>query len=207
MTINEIIDHADQARERYPDQFSGAENLQKLIDIIGGRAQDIETQFINLLDERHLSVAIGIQLDGIGQILNLERELGEADEPYRARLVGRTGELAKSGEMESLITAFLTLSQAASVQASDFYPAGVEMVALTDADAEDPVIDAEIIEQMNLVKAGGVLLDLRFAPETTAFEMSDESETDINNNGPTDADHGFGDEALTEGGGLARVIT
>jgi hypothetical protein len=207
MTIEEIDDHAEQIRDRYPDRYRTAANHQKLIDIFGSRFQELETQLFKILDERHLSVAVGVQLDGLGQILDLERELGESDESYRARLVGRTGELSKSGEMENLITSFLTLSQATSVFASDFYPAGVLLVALTDIDAEDPAIDQAIIDQMALVKAGGIKLILEFAPETDYYELSDVSEVDGSNNGPISSTNGLGDESLTEGGGLARVIT
>lgn len=206
MAIEQITDHAEQAKERLPDQFSGATNLLALLDDIGARYQDIETQFFKLLDERHLSVAVGVQLDGLGQILDLERELGQNDTDYRAALVGRSGELSKSGEIENLIFPFLTLTGAALVFSSDYYPAGVLLVAHNDADAESAAIDTNIIENMNKVKAGGVDLTLLFAEETTFLELSDESETDINNNGPTSADNGLGDEALTEGGGLARVI-
>jgi hypothetical protein len=212
MTIGEITDHADQIKARYPSQFDENSNedkninLAKLINIIGGRVQELETQFFKLLDERHLSVAVGVQLDGIGQILNLARDVGEVDEAYRARLVGRTGELAKSGEIESLISTFMTLTQAVSASTFEFFPAGFMMVAHLDTDAEDPDIDQAILTQMNLVKAAGVKLILEFAPETNYFRLSDESETDVNNNGPPSAEHGLGDETLTEGGGLARVI-
>jgi hypothetical protein len=212
MTIDEITDHADQIKARYPSQFDENAienknvNLAKLIDIIGGRVQELETQFFKLLDERHLSVAVGVQLDGIGQILNLARDVGEVDESYRARLVGRTGELAKSGEIESLISTFMTLTQAAFAFTDEFYPAGFTMVAHLDADAEDSTIDQAIVDQMNLVKAGGVKLILEFAEETEYFELSRSSETDANNNGPDSSDHGLGHQTLTEGGGLARVI-
>lgn len=210
MTIPEINDHAEKIKERYPAQFrdDGVRNvnLNKLIDIIGGRVQELETQLMKILNERHLSVAVGVQLDGIGEILDLDRELGEADEPYRARLVGRTGELAKSGEIESLIATFMPLTGAAAAWVAEYYPAGVMMIAHLDADAEDPDVDAAIVEQMNKVKAGGVDLILGFAEETTFLELSDESEADINNDGPQSADNGLGDESLTEGGGLSRVI-
>ncbi len=210
MTINEITDHAEQIKERYPDQFRqvGVKNvnLDKLIDIIGARFQGLETQLFNILNERHLSVAVGVQLDGLGEILDLSREVGETDEPYRARLVGRTGELAKSGEIESLIATFMPLTGAAFAWVAEYYPAGIMMIAHLDADAEDPAVDLSIIEQMNMVKAGGIDLTLGFAEETTFLELSDESEADVNNNGPTSADNGLGDESLTEGGGLSRVL-
>ena len=171
MTIEEITDHAEQAKERLPSQFNDAVNFRGFFDIAGARFQELETQLFNILDQRHLSVAVGVQLDGIGQILDLERELGESDASYRASLIGRTGELAKSGEMENIITSFLTLTGAVSVEATDFYPAAVNIVALLDADVEDSDIDQAIVDNMNLVKAAGVNLIMTFSPLNWAIKV------------------------------------
>lgn len=207
MTIEQITDHAELAKERLPDQFSRATNLNNFFNVAGARTQELEDQLFNILDQRHLTIATGVQLDGIGQILDLEREVGETDIAYRGRLIARTGELAKSGEMENLIVPFKNLTGASSVWVSEYYPAGVQLVAFYDGDTVSAELDAVIVASMNIVKAAGINLTLQYAEETTYFELADESETDVNNNGPTSADHGFGDEALTEGGGLARVIT
>lgn len=205
MTIDQITDHAQAIKDRIPSHLDGAVNLQKLFDIIGPRFQELETQLFNLLNNRHLTVAAGVQLDGIGQILDLVRLVGQSDIDYRAALIARSGELAKSGEMESLIGAFYNFTNATHVDASEYYPAGVLLVASNDADPESVVIDQAVIDNMELVKAAGVELTMQVA-EINAFTLSDASEADANNNGPTDADHGLGDEILTEGGSLSRAI-
>jgi len=177
-----------------------------LIDIFSARTQELEDQLIKLLDERAISNSAGAQLDGIGVILNTPREVGETDNAYRNRLTGVTGQLALSGEIETLITVYLALTQAASVEAIEYYPAGVMLTAVYDGDIQNPDLDQSIISAMNETKAAGVELDLRFVEEGTFLELADESETDANGNGPIDPNQGLGDEVLTEGGGLARAI-
>lgn len=204
--ITQITDHSTRALNRLPDQFNGAANLRNLITIIGDRAQEIENVFIALLDERALSVAVGRQLDNIGTILDTARELGETDNAYRARLFAQTSQIEKSGELESVIEVFnfLTEPDAGSI-VIEVYPAGLSLTAIKDTDAEDPVIDQQNRDAMEVVKAGGIRLFLQIA-ETDSFYFSDASEVDGSNNGPIDALHGLGDEVLTDGGSLARAF-
>lgn len=206
MSIEQITDHADQAKDRLPRHLDAATNFLALLDIVGARTQELETQNFKLLDERHLSVAVGVQLDGLGQILNLPREVGQNDADYRAELVAATGVLAQSGQIEVLIDTFLRLSLALFLTVDEIYPARMQMVAHYDADTVDPAIDQAILDAMDRIKAGGVGLDLLYAEETTFFSFADVSEVDASDNGPSSADNGFGDEALSEGGGLARLI-
>ena len=206
MTIEQITDHAEKAKERLPRFLDDATNFNALIEIAGARTQDLETELFNLLDQRYLTIAVGAQLDGIGQILNHEREIGQSDSDYRLELIAETGKLALSGQIESLILLFRSLTSAVDSDLVEFYPASVSLTAFYDADSEDPILDGNIVAAMNEVKAAGVHLDLRFVEETEYFEFSDISEIDGSGNGPIDAIHGLGDEALAEGGGLSRLI-
>ena len=206
MTIEKITDHNVKAKDRLPRFLAGAVNFNALIDVASARTQDLETELFNLLDQRNLTDAIGLQLDGLGQILNLEREVGQSDTNYRQALIGETGQLALSGQIESLINVFNALTLAVSSDVVEFFPASVLLTAFYDGDTVDPIIDQSIIDAMDKVRAAGVNLDLRFAEETEYLELSDVSEIDVNGNGPTDAIHGLGDEALLEGGGLSRLI-
>lgn len=206
MPIDQITDHQDRAKARLPGFMQGAINIEDFLDAIVAESQNLETVFFQLLDERHLSVAVGAQLDGIGEILAVDREVGQSDADYRTALIDRNEQLAKGGEIETLLEIFIEVSSAVFVTAAEYYPAGMLLIAHLDADTEDSIIDQNILSTMNDAKAGGVELDLRFAPETEVFSMAQESETDGNNDGPQDADEGFGDEALPDGGGLARAI-
>lgn len=206
MTIEKITDHAQRLKNRLPRFLDGSSNLNALLDIAGGRFQELETQLFKLLDERHLSVAVGAQLDGLGEILDLPRKVGQTDPSYRQDLIGQAGQLSLSGEVESLIASFLDLSLATFLTVFEYYPAAILLVGHYDADPVDPNIDQSIVEAMARVRAAGVELDLRYAEETTYFWFSDAADVDGNGNAPLDTNHGFGDEVLTGGGGLARLI-
>lgn len=85
-------------------------NLQKLIKSVVEPAQEIEDVNWELKTERLLSTAIGQQLDEIGIILGLPRELNESDEDYRERLQFQIFINSSNGTPEDSIRAldFLT---------------------------------------------------------------------------------------------------
>lgn len=206
MTIEKITDHAEAAQARLPSQFAGATKLQALIGKIGERAQGIETVLFDLLNNRALSTATGLQLDNLGTILDTARTVGETDDSYRARLFSETSQLEKSGEPEHLIEVFNFLLTPDSMWYEELYPATVQLTAHDDTDPESAVIDADVREAMENAKAGGIEIILQMATSTDYFMLANVSETDINGNGPIDALHGLGDETLTEGGKLARAF-
>lgn len=209
MPIDKIIDHQTRAKARLPGFMQGKTNIEALLDAFVSESQSLEDVFFQLLDQRHLTVATGTQLDGIGQIVDLDRNPTETDSNYRTRLIARAGELAKGGEIETLLTSFINLtvlSGTDTLDLSEVWPATVIMTWLSDdADPQDPAADAELVTGMNAVRAGGVRLDLMRNEVTNNFQFSDESEI-VGGNGPLDLLHGFGDEALTDGGQLGRRI-
>lgn len=201
-----IIDHIQGAKDRLPSHMDGAANMALFWEIVGKQFNDIEAEQDNLLLLRSVLLGVGAQLDGIGQIVDLARTVGQTDASYRTALLGRTAELSKSGEVEALIVSYKALTSAASVTAADNYPAGVQLTANTNTDPEDPLQDADTIVAMNLVKAGGIDLTLSIGLDTGSLTLSDISEADGNQNGPQSATEGLGDEILTDGGGLTRIL-
>ena len=208
MVITKITDHQGRAKNRLPGFMLGASNIEAFIDAISAEAQVLESVFFQLLDERHLTVAVGTQLDGLGQILDLDRVVGQTDASYRIALIARAGELAKGGEIETLITAMVNITSLVSPESlfvHEAYPATVLIEHITDVDAEDAAVDADLIATMNAIRAGGVQLHIMRTGISNSFEFSDESEV-VGGDGPLDADHGFGDETLPDGGGLGRRL-
>jgi len=206
MSITKITDHAERAKNRLPEQFNGAANLLSLLDALGSRYQGMEDVIDDLTTNRKLSTATGLQLDNIGTILNTDRIIGELDNVYRSRIFAATSQLEKSGEVESLIELYYFLMNPVLVRFQEIYPAGVQLTAHTDTDPNDTETDILNRTAMGVVKSGGIEMLLYVAPENDDFYLSDVSEVDGSNNGPTDILHGLGDEALTDGGKLARVF-
>jgi len=206
MSLTKITDHATRAKDRLPDQFNGATNLLALIDIIGARYQSVEDVVYDLYENRTITNSNGKQLDNAATILNVVREAGESDNAFRARIFAATSQLEKSGEPESVIELYKFLLNPALVRYQEIYPAGFQLTAHIDTDPNDPATDANNRAAMEVVKAGGIRMHLYVARENDDLYFSDASEVDGSNNGPTDILHGLGDEALTDGGKLARAF-
>lgn len=209
MTIIQITDHTTRAKDRMPGFMQSATNMNLFLDVINNEMQVLETVFFQLLDQRHLSVAVGAQLDGIGEILDLKRIGLESDTDYKARLSARTNELSKSGTIESLVSAFIektTLVAPEEISLLEIYPATIYMTWLSDSvDPQDQAEDLKLVNGMNELRAGGVRLDIIRNGVSNNFQFSKVSEL-VGISGPTDINFGFGDETLTDGGQLGRKL-
>lgn len=206
MSLTRITDHATRAKDRLPDQFNGATNLLALLDALGSRYQGIEDVLYDLYANRTITNSTGKQLDNAATILNVVREVGELDNAFRARIFAATSQLEKSGEPESVIELYKFLLNPLLVRFQEIYPAGFQLTAHIDTDPNDPTTDTNNRAAMDVIKAGGVEMLLYVARENDDLYFSDASEVDGNNNGPIDILHGLGDEALIDGGKLARAF-
>lgn len=206
MSIEKITNHPERALDRLPNRFSRSSQFRDLIELIGNRHQEIENTLVDLLELRGLSSANGKQLDNAGQILNVDRDVGENDASYRSRLFSATAQLEKSGEIESVIEVFGFLYSTTSVIYAEIYPAAFSLTAHVATDDEDPELDQYNYTAIQSVRAGGVDFHVTLSPQTDYLYLSDVSEVDANGDGPIDADHGLGDESLLEGGMLSRAL-
>ncbi len=80
-------------------------NFQKLIKAICSLGQEAEDVNWQLKTERWLSSAVGQQLDEIGILLGLPRNINESDESYRERLQFQIFINSSSGTPEQVIAA------------------------------------------------------------------------------------------------------
>ncbi len=60
-------------------QFEGSENLKGFLESFLQQFQDLQISELQLLNERYLDTAVGKQLDGIGEIVGLERPEKDVD--------------------------------------------------------------------------------------------------------------------------------
>lgn len=77
-------------------------NIEKLIDVFAQQIQDLEAVFFELLLNRLLDAAVGVQLDVIGRIVGLARSAFTDDE-YRDRLRGQIILNLSSGELPQIL--------------------------------------------------------------------------------------------------------
>ena len=85
MTISEVTTHVAEAQDNVVEQFRGKTTLAALIESWVQQIQDLETAAFEVLEDTLLSTAVGVQLDGIGEVLNEERQ-GKSDADYRVAL-------------------------------------------------------------------------------------------------------------------------
>lgn len=195
-----ITDHSTKAIERLPGYQQDATNWGKLLRALNVEIQALEDALDSLLNQRHLAVAIGAQLDGLGTIMDLARE-GRTDADYRAALQNRATELANSGEADVILTSYKFLTAAPVVTLIELQPATCEVTAFFDiVESLTAQQDATIIAAMQKIKAAGVQLillvvqDLAATPGVgEAFLWGDEVNADGNGDITADPDKGLGD--------------
>lgn len=64
---------------RLANQFDGSENLKSFLESFLNEFQELENSGLQLLNERYLDTAVGAQLDGIGEIVGVDRPYGSVD--------------------------------------------------------------------------------------------------------------------------------
>ena len=119
MTV--INNHFERAISLLAGQFRGKpsedgySNLQKLIKAFAESYQEADDANQQLLSERSLETAFGVQLDGLGEILGLPREDGESDDDYRERLIFQSFINNASGTPEDVMRVLKFLTNATQV--------------------------------------------------------------------------------------------
>lgn len=131
-------------------------NFELLVRSYAAEVQALDTAATELLTLTTLNGAEGVQLDGLGQIIGIERQ-GLDDEPYRSLLRSQIRINRSGGSIEQLneIIRFATNTTAAD-QAFDLvesFPADFKITFTTILDADVGPIAAEA---MYLGKAAGV---------------------------------------------------
>lgn len=180
-------DIAERLRGLLPYQFQSQPNMISLIDGFAVSGQDMEDQLYRLFNELSIKDAIGEQLDGIGTILGEERG-DKGDEDYRASLSVRITINISRGEPETLISVLAAITESTYVQLTELYPARVEMFF------NGIVVPADLVANMNRVKAAGIQLTLVGNSSANPFTLAGD---------PVGA--GFNEVGLDIGGELSEV--
>lgn len=137
-------------------------NLQKLISALAESVQDVENVIQQLRTGRNLDSAEGVQLDGIGEILDLPRLDDETDENYRERLKFQSFINGATGTPEEVIAIFKFLTNAEKVRYIEYYPAAFQMI--TDG-TTFPSPASDLIEAIQRASPAGV----QYTPVTANY--------------------------------------
>jgi hypothetical protein len=101
-------------------------DLQKLIAIYIQQIQELETMWFELINERTMDTAVGVQLDGLGDIVGEER-FGRNDDDYRVAIKGRIRLNLSNGTAEDIVAVIRSQLGEYTVELSeDSFPAHFE---------------------------------------------------------------------------------
>lgn len=175
--VDQITDHSDRAKTLLLSQYREKPNFNNVVEIFAAKIQDLETVYFDLLLNRALDTSVGVQLDGLGDILGEER-IGRSDTAYRTALGIRIKINISSGEPETLMEIFASLTDATQVSYSEFYPAGAQLTS------DGTTVPPNLLEGMYSIAPAAILLILILS-STTPFVF------DLDPDGAGFADVGF----------------
>lgn len=148
--------------------------LQSLIYGLASGGQDLQNTLQTFQTQRWLSTAVGLQLDGIGQILGLARKPDQSDSDYREDLVFQVRINNGSGTPEQVIDAAKFFSDASKVWYTEVYPAAY-LIATNGLEFPNPPVDLANGMQ-SLSPAGVRFIGLILTYNTIPFTFSGDSE-------------------------------
>lgn len=157
MALTKITDHERLARADLLEQFKGLPNIEAILDVVSTKVQEIEEAFWQLLLERFLPTAIGVQLDMIGRIVLRDRA-NLVDDVYRAVLRGKIAANLSSGtHPEVLHVVELCIDSATTGAVAEVvleYPAGATIRVTADPLVAD--LGPHVADLITIAESSGV---------------------------------------------------
>ena len=128
-----ISNHTQRAIALLASQFQQSllggdyNRFQKLIQAFVTQFQEIDDVNQTLKFNRAIDTSVGVQLDGLGQILGLARLPDEGDEDYRETLKFQIFINKSNGTPEEVIAVLKFLTKATKIRYHEYYPAAFQM--------------------------------------------------------------------------------
>lgn len=173
------FDYRQSVEKDTLEQFRGKPNIQVLHEVLAKQLQDVYDFFMELNLHRNLRDAVGTQLDGIGDIVVLDRAeaskfakaagLGDAsdDEVYRKYLFYKVMKNTNNCTYPELIKAFRMFWEKPLYYSEDpEYPATIFL----KTDTLSPEDHAEDLLSAPIIKAAGVGIHITATTESPTIE-------------------------------------
>lgn len=157
MNWQPIVDHVNQALARLLEQYKNKPKLAALLTGFITEIQELEDVLNVLGTQRGIDVAVGAQLDGIGEIVGISRPPGMNDSDYLFLIKTKIIQNLNEGTAEEFIAAAQFFTNQTDYFYAEVYPAAVDYFVYTPI---DPVV------------AAGIKIRLeKFLPATVKLEM------------------------------------
>lgn len=198
----EITDHCLQGQDRFIEPFKSKPRLDALLCVYLDQVQELEAVLWDVLVDRYIDTAVGVQLDVLGSIVGQGR-LGLGDDDYRTLIRARIKVNLSDGHPEQLIE-ILSLIQDPDepgvIELYEYPPASFIITILGDIGSLDPALAFLLL---NAARAAGVGFSFVFSTEPLGEQFTLDSDTTQT----LDVSLGLGDTLdLTDGGKLTSAM-
>lgn len=152
--IDSIItpNHTARALSLLIEEFKRSGGINSIVRVSVDEAQEVENVGSNLLTNRRLDQAGGAQLDGLGDIVGVDRE-GRLDEEYRAAIRFQIFINVSNAEPETIITAIRFVTQATRVRLWEIQDATIQLFT------NGVIIPDDIVTFTESITAAGVNIE------------------------------------------------
>lgn len=169
--IIDFQNDSNRGTDLLPEVFKNSDNIKKLINIYMQMIQELHDAGKDVYSKINILEADGDQLDDIfGNILDLERELGQSDDEYRALLLATAPKLSQGGEISVLKNMYRSLTSSSKVTLIEYQPAMFIMTAEV-ADLSSVNV-AYLQEQLGEMKAASVRMELALGTLNNSFTFN-----------------------------------
>jgi hypothetical protein len=139
------------------------------------QVQELEDILYDLLIQRGISVAVGVQLDRIGILVGLPRAGGQSDIEYRALLEVQITRNLSYGSGDTLINITAAMTESSIVTLDEYFPAEIEIIFNGDrvsglADIIDSVAMGGV--KVSLVEYDGTPFGFEGDPDILGFSST-----------------------------------
>ncbi len=195
--ITKNTEHTAEGLLLFIDRYKNKPRLASLLLIFLDQVQELEDALFQLITDRAIDAAVGVQLDILGDIVGQPERVGLSDDDYRTIIKARIKVNRSDGHAEQLIeilalVATLTgVEQPAEILLLDVPPAALRISLLTDIGPLDPLI---VFNLLNDARGAGIKLDFIYTTTLKADTFT------FGGDGPNDPDKGFFNSDTPSGG-------
>ena len=179
-------------------------NKPKLTGLLGSyinRIQELETAIWEVIDERILSSAVGVQLDKIGAIVGRSRT-SIVDDEYRTAIQAQIRINISQGTIDDLLQLALLIT-ANTVEITENFPNGIMIEILGAIGFQSPALLGDLFFRC---RAAGKELRLRYANQGLLFGVDINFHLGQSADPETSGLQGFGSVSSTTGGRLLAMF-
>lgn len=159
MSLSYKTTHIVEALSNLVTQFKGKNIFDKLLTIFVTQIQEVEDVFNEIMIERCLDTAVGVQLDGLGDVVGEDRQ-GRNDDDYRVAIRARISLNLSEGTPEDIIFLMRSISDGSAIDLREFFPAAITAEII---DPIDGIIDpVKTVVFLLSAKPAGVKAQLKY---------------------------------------------